>query len=164
MRAAELRPAWVVIRSVKRVLVIGMLAAAGLWTTSAQAVTHPPRAAFSHYVCRQAQNPQHREISVTAVMRPLHGTQHMAIKFSLLREAAGENSFHHVHVGDLDKWISPKDPTLGQRPADVWKLDKVVSNLAGPDVYRLKATFRWTGARHRVLGETSRQTPVCVAD
>ena len=88
----------------------------------------------------------------------------VAIEFSLFREAAGSSSFHHLHVGGLDQWISPKDPTLGQRNGDVWKLDKVVSDLAGPAVYRLKATFRWTDAHHRVLLHTSRETPVCRAD
>ncbi len=124
----------------------------------------PPRAELTHFVCRHAQNPKHREIAVTAVMRPLPGTEQMEIKFSLLRQPAGSPSFAQVHSGDLDKWIRPQNPTLGQRPADVWKLQKVVTDLAGTAAYRLRATFRWTGGQHRVLGRAVRITTVCRAD
>jgi hypothetical protein len=94
-------------------------------------------------------------------MRPLSGTQHMAIKFSLLRRPAGGSSFAQVYGGDLDQWISPPNATLGQRPDDVWELDKVVSGLAAPAAYRLRVEFRWRGAGGRVLGRATRFTPVC---
>lgn len=123
-----------------------------------------PRAQLTHFVCRLAQNPQRREIAVTAVMRPLAGTQAMEIRFSLLRQAAGSPSFTQVHSGDLDQWIHPQNPTLGQRPGDVWNLEKVVRDLSGTAVYRLKATFRWTGSDDRVLGTAIRLTTICRAD
>jgi hypothetical protein len=141
-----------------------MLVLAGSFGGVAQAVTSHPHAEITHYACRLAQNPQHREIAVTALMRYVHGTAHMAIKFSVSREAAGANSFSPLHENGLNDWVTPKDSTLGQRPGDVWKLEKQVSDLAGPAVYRLKATFRWTDAHHRVLLETTRDTPVCRAD
>jgi hypothetical protein len=149
---------------VKRAAIATVIALAGSCSPAAIAVARHPHAELTRYACRLAQNPQHREIALTAVMRHIGGTAHMAIEFSLFREAAGSSSFHHLHVGGLDQWISPRDPTLGQRNGDVWKLDKVVSDLAGPAVYRLKATFRWTDAHHRVLLHTSRETPVCRAD
>ncbi|HUZ28195.1 MAG TPA: hypothetical protein VMU90_03085 [Solirubrobacteraceae bacterium] len=148
----------------KRILIAATLVLAGGWTPAAQATSQPPRAELTHDVCRQAQNPSRREISVTAVMRPLPGTEHMAIKFSLSRQAAGARAFSPVRGGNLDKWVTPKDSTLGQRAADIWRLGKVVSDLAGPAVYRLKVTFRWTDAHHRVLGRAVRNTPVCRAD
>jgi hypothetical protein len=147
---------------VRRVLIICLSL---LWLSPlgvASAAT--PRAELTHFVCRQAQNPRHREMAVTAVMRPLSGTQAMEMKFSLLRQAAGARSFTQVHSGDLDKWIHPSDPTLGQRPADVWQVKKTVSDLAGTAVYRLKVTFRWIGSRHRRLDQAVRLTTICRAD
>ena len=130
----------------------------------AATVGHHPLAELTHFACRVAQNPQHRELAITAIMRYVHGTAHMAIKFELQREAVGSKSFAPVHSGDLDRWIGPKDPTLGQRLGDVWKLAKTVTDLAGPAVYRLKVEFRWIDAHHRVLVLTHRDTPVCRAD
>jgi hypothetical protein len=97
-------------------------------------------------------------------MRPLSGTQQMEIKFALLRQTAGSSSFNHVHVGDLDKWIHPQNPTLGQRADDVWRLQKVVTDLSGTAVYRLRATFRWLGSHQHVLGSAARTTTICRAD
>jgi len=131
----------------------------------ARASTEPPRASLSHFVCRQAQNPKHRDLSVTAVMRPVSGTQHMAIKFELQRQSAGSQSFGPVRGPGLGTWITPRgDPTLGQRPADVWNLHKQVMDLVGPAVYRLRVEFRWSAAQGHVLGRAQRTTSICRAD
>jgi len=130
----------------------------------AQGATQPPRDTLAHFLCRQAQNPRHRDMSVTAVMRPVSGTQHMAIEFVLQRQPAGVAAFRPVHGTGLDTWITPRDPTLGQRPADVWKLDKVVKDLVGPAVYRLRVEFRWTGQSHHVLSRAARTSAICRAD
>ena len=60
------------------------------------------------------------------------------------------------HAGDLGVWITPKNPTLGQLPGDVWNLQKSVVDLAAPATYRFRVTFRWTGAGGHVLGTTVR--------
>jgi hypothetical protein len=147
-------------------LIAAALVLAGASGGVAQAATpgHHPLAELTHFACRVAQNPQHRELAITAIMRHEQGTAHMAIRFELERESPGAQAFAPVRGGDLDHWISPKDATLGQRVGDVWKLAKTVSDLAGPAVYRLRVEFRWTDAHHRVLLLTHRYTPVCRAD
>jgi hypothetical protein len=77
-------------------------------------------------------------------MRPLTGTQHMALKFKLLSTSpAGTTTT--IHFGDLGTWKAPKNPTLGQQPGDVWNLQKSVYQLAAPADYRFSVSFRWTG-------------------
>ncbi len=88
----------------------------------------------------------------------------MAIKFTLLREPAGNRSFKPVKAGDLGRWLSPSDPTLGQRSNDVWTIHKPIKDMAGPAVYRLRVEFHWTNAQHRVLAHALRSTPICRAD
>lgn len=122
------------------------------------------QARLTHFLCRQAQSPKRRVMSVTAVMRPIPRTQHMQIRFDLLRQPAGASAFKPVYGGDLDRWIGPSDPTLGQRPADVWRLEKVIRGLAGPAVYRMRVSFRWLDAQRRVLGRAVRATSICRAD
>ncbi|HET9104398.1 MAG TPA: CARDB domain-containing protein [Solirubrobacteraceae bacterium] len=120
----------------------------------------PPRAQLTKYSCRRAIDPGQRAIAVTAVMRPLPGTRHMAIRFTLLRRAPGEATTE-VRAGDLGQWTSPSDPTRGQLPGDVWPLYKIVVPLAAPAVYQLQVAFRWTGRGGRTLGTTTRTTPAC---
>ncbi len=89
-------------------------------------------------------------------MRPLTGTQQLAIEFQLYEKPAGATSWTLVSVpGDsshLNVWLTPTLPTLGQRPGDVWNVPFPVANLAAPATYRFKVTFRWTGANGHVLG------------
>ena len=147
----------------KRLLtaVVAAGAAALVPPVAAATQSHSPRAELTHFVCRKDKVAAQRELAITAVMRPLTGTQHMAIKFSLLRRTPSSHSFSQLTSGDLGRWISPPDPTLGQRPGDVWSLDKAVSDLPGPAAYRLRVEFRWTGAHRRVLGRATRHTAVC---
>ncbi len=95
--------------------------------------------------CHRALDPGDRSAAVTAVMRPLVGTKHMAMRFDLLMSSKGATVQRVVNAGDLGVWITPKNPTLGQLPGDVWKLQKSVVNLAAPATYRFRVTFRWTG-------------------
>ncbi len=104
-----------------------------------------PRAQLSGYSCRLAIDPGARAIAATAVMRPVTGTRHMAIRFDLLSRAPG-GAVTEVHGGDLGQFTAPANPTLGQLPADVWRVHKLVVPLAAPAVYHLRAEFRWTGA------------------
>jgi hypothetical protein len=84
----------------------------------------------------------------------------MAMRFDLLM-SGGMMSPRVVSAGDLGVWITPNNPTLGQRPGDVWKLQKSVVNLAAPATYRFKVTFRWTGPGGHTLGTTTRYSPRC---
>ena len=111
--------------------------------------------------CHRALDPGDRSAAVTAVMRPLVGTKHMAMRFDLLMSSKGATAQRVVNAGDLGVWITPKNPTLGQLAGDVWKLQKSVVNLAAPATYRFRVTFRWTGAGGHTLGTTVRYSHRC---
>lgn len=129
-------------------------------STGTPATPSLPRAQLTGYGCHRAIDPSTRSIQVTAVMRPLAGTQRMAIRFDLLSRVPG-GTVTEIKGGDLGVFRSPPNPTLGQLPGDVWRLHKLVVPLAAPAVYRLRAEFRWTGRGGRVLGTATRLTPAC---
>ena len=147
----------------RHALHVGLIAGAVGVASCAVALgaTEPPRASLTDPICRQASNPLDRAVAITAVMRPVTGTERMQLKFELLEKARGKQSYTPVSGGDLGKWISPSDPTLGQRPADQWNLRKQVVNLAGPAVYRFRVGFRWIGAQGRSLERKSSWAPPC---
>jgi hypothetical protein len=95
-------------------------------------------------------------------MRPVSGTERMALKFGLERRTNRTAPFVRVRGHGLDKWEYPTDPpTLGQLPGDVWMLKHNVVNLAGPEYYRFRASFRWIGSNARVLMQSTRVSAVC---
>jgi hypothetical protein len=112
-------------------------------------------------ICRQAPDALDRAVAITAVIRPVTGTERMQLEFSLLEKPGHRRSFAPVRGGDLGKWISPANPTLGQRSADQWILRKQVVNLAGPAVYRFHVGFRWIDARGHSLGREYHWAPPC---
>jgi hypothetical protein len=120
----------------------------------------PPRVRLAAFACQRALDPPNRSVSVKAVMRPVAGTRALGLKFDLLQNAAGTTRTL-AGAGDLGIWLSPKDPTLGRRPGDIWVLTKSVSNLEAPAGYRFRVTFRWLGARDKLLGTAVRQSPRC---
>ncbi len=113
----------------------------------------PPPAQLTGFVCQTARSAPNREVSTTAVMRPRPGTQHMWLKFELLRRTAASPRYVAVRGGrhsDLGKWVSPPDPTLGQQPGDIWQLAKPVVDLSAPARYRFRVWFRWQLAKTQV--------------
>jgi hypothetical protein len=145
----------------RRVLVACVVSLAAAAPAAAVAPTTPPRASLQGLVCQRDTNPLDRVIAVTAVMRPVSGTQRMEMRFVLQRRAAGTDSFTPVHGGDLGRWLAPKSPTLGQRPTDVWRLRKLVANLMGPATYRFRVTFRWSSSPGVVLERTTLLSDAC---
>ena len=142
-------------------VVAGVLAAsASARGSHAVAASTAPRAQLIGESCRLAIDPGVRSIGVTAVMRPVTGTRHMAIRFTLYSRAPGQATTT-VRAGDLGQFATPTNPTLGQLPGDVWRLNKVVVPLAAPAVYHLQVTFRWTGGHGRTLATVTRSTPAC---
>jgi hypothetical protein len=127
---------------------------------SPAAATAPARAALAQFACDHALDPASRSVSVQAVMRPLTATRKLAVKFELLEKVPGSAPQTVVRAGDLGVWIAPTNPTLGRLPGDVWRLDKTALNLA-PASYQFRVTFRWTGARGRLLGTTVRLSHTC---
>ena len=119
-----------------------------------------PRDTLTAFACQRALDPPNRSVSVKAVMRPVTGTRTLALKFDLLEKQAGATRVL-TGAGDLGVWLSPKDPTLGRRPGDVWELTKAVSNLDAPASYRFRVTFRWLGAHDKVLTTAILQSTGC---
>jgi hypothetical protein len=120
-----------------------------------------PRASLVGFACRRALDPAQRSVSVQAVMRPLPRTRGFAVRFSLLRRVGFSQPAAVVRAGDLGVWITPRDPGLGSRPGDVWRLEKTVVNLQAPATYAFRVAFRWTGAGDRVVGRAVETTRVC---
>jgi hypothetical protein len=140
---------------------LGLAAAIGV-TASASATTRtPPRASLTAFACQRAFDPPDRSVSVKAVMRPVAGTRALSLKFDLLQRAAGRTR-SLTGAGDLGIWLSPRDPTLGRAPGDVWELNKAVSNLEAPASYRFRVTFRWLGAHDKVLATAVRRSGRCI--
>ncbi len=146
----------------RRALLICLIGAtAAGWASAAAGAANAPRASLVDPICRQSSNPLNRVVAITAVIRPLAGTERMEVQFNLLERPRGAGAYSEVRGGDLGKWLSPSDPTLGQRPADVWKQQKPVINLAGPAVYRFHVGFRWIGAQGHLLGRQYRWAGPC---
>jgi hypothetical protein len=106
--------------------------------------------------------PADRSISVTAVMKPVTGTQKMSIRFELLKRTKPGVGYSQVRGGDLGTWISPLgQPDLGKRPGDVWVVSHPVAALPAPATYRYRVSFRWIGAKGHVLATRTRTSEPC---
>jgi hypothetical protein len=143
-------------------LALAVLSSVAAAAPSSGASAVPPRSHLRRFVCQRAVDPLRRTVSVTAVMRPVPGTLRMAVRFNLLSRSRTGGAFSAVRVGDLGAWLSPIDqPTLGQRPGDVWVFSHPVAGLAAPAAYHYRVAFRWTGANGRVLASRTRLTANC---
>jgi len=127
--------------------------------SSAAAPVSPPRASLRAFVCQRGLDPPSRGISVQSVMRPIPGTERLAVRFELLRRQTGATVL--VRGGHLGTWISPANATLGTRVDDVWQVTKSVVDLAAPADYRFRVSFRWLGRHGRILGQAMRLTEKC---
>lgn len=148
-----------------RRLVTGLAAVAALAAVSAMRVASvsaaaPPRAQLSTFSCTHALDPGARAVGIKGVMRPVNGTRKMAMRFELLQRSPGLPG-QEVSGGDLGVWRAPPNPTLGQLPGDIWRLQKSVYNLAVPFTYQFRVTFRWTGQNGRVLRTATRYSHTC---
>ncbi len=124
------------------------------------ASSSPPRSQLSGYACTHALDPGSRAIAIKATMRPLDGTRKMAMRFELLQRSPGM-PVEEVTGGDLGTWRTPSNPTLGQLPGDIWRVQKSVYNLDVPFNYQFRVTFRWTGPTGKVIGTATRYTKTC---
>jgi hypothetical protein len=118
---------------------------------AAAGASQPPRASLQGFVCQPAANQLSRLIEVTAVMRPISGTESMELRFDLLEQRPG-HPFRQVYGGDLGRWR--------QLSVATWTIHKPVVNLPAPAVYRFRVTFRWVGSSG-VIGNQTRVSPLC---
>jgi hypothetical protein len=150
----------------RQIAVLVMLAVAGAAVAGsavAGASALAPRAQLRNLVCQKALDPPARAVSITAVMRPLAGTQKLELRFDLLARAAGAGGFTPLSGTGLGTWITPgaPNPTLGRRAGDVWIVHHPVADLAAPAAYRFRVGFRWLGAHGKVLGTATKTTASC---
>ena len=135
---------------------------AGAVPQIAGASSPPPRDTLGDFACHRSSDSLSRWMAVTAVMRPVSGTQHMAMRFQLLRRAPNSRTFTDVSGGDLGRWIRPTNPsTLGAQPGDHWTVQKQVVNLSAPAVYRFRVGFRWFGSKGQALQTVFRLSALC---
>ncbi len=120
-----------------------------------------PVAKLRGFSCQRSVNPVGRGVAVSAVMRPLRGTRKLALRFELLTRTKPGSPWTSVPGGDLGAWLTPRNATLGQRPGDVWILNKSVNELAAPAAYKYRVSFRWAGTRNRTLGTAVRMSATC---
>jgi len=124
--------------------------------TASGASAPPPRDQLRSFVCQKALDPPTRAVSIQGVMRPVTGTAKMQMRFDLMRKTKTGAAFKVVRGHFLGSWLTPDNPTLGQRPGDVWIVNHPVVGLPAPATYRFRVSFRWTGAHHRALGTVVR--------
>src|SRR5947209_8406908 len=140
---------------------LAALALAAGTSAADSAAGSDPHAQLRDFVCQRALDPPARAVQVEAVMKPISGTRKMRLRFELLMKPKGQQSYSEVRGGDLGTWISPSNPTLGQRPGDQWIVKKQVVDLQAPALYRFRVSFRWIGNHGRVLSTMTRLSPTC---
>jgi hypothetical protein len=152
--------------SVTVIVTLPSTAAVAGSTTSAPpitpAVAAPARSQLAGFACHQALEPVARSMSVRAVMRPITGTQRMEMRFELLSRSSTATGLVTLHGGGLGSWILPPNPTLGQRPGDVWIVPHPVYNLIAPAAYHYLVSFRWIGTGGTVLSSRTRRSGNCL--
>ena len=145
-----------------RRLLACLSALAGVGAVAPVATGSPRPVHLAAFACHSTLDPTARTVSVTSVMRPIPGTWTLSVRFSLLERAPGTSVEQSVgQSGDLGRWLTPADPTLGRRADDVWKLAKPVRDVAAPAAYRFAVSFRWKGRDGKVLATASRRTASC---
>ena len=148
-----------------RSLGVGAVAACaialGSVTAAAGTTTPPPNAQLKSFVCQKAVDPPARALSVQAVMRPVTGTSKMQMKFDLMRQTRAHPRFTVVRGKGLGNWLTPDNPTLGQRAGDVWIVNHPVVDLAAPATYKFRVTFRWIGAQGQTLSTAVQSSSTC---
>jgi CARDB len=136
------------------VLVLGAVTVPGAGAT-------PPRDQLRSFVCQKAVDPPSRAVSIKAVMRPVAGTAKMQMRFDLMRKTRRRGPFKIVRGHSLGSWLTPSDPTLGQRPGDVWIVTHPVVDLPAPATYRFRVSFRWLDSHGQRLSSASQSSPNC---
>jgi hypothetical protein len=143
-------------------LMIAAVAALALGTASASgASAPPPRDQLRSFVCQKALDPPTRAVSIQAVMRPVTGTVKMQMRFDLMRKTKPGAAFKVVRGHFLGSWLTPDNPTLGQRPGDVWIVNHPVVGLPAPATYRFRVSFRWLGSSGQQLSSAVQTSSTC---
>jgi hypothetical protein len=143
----------------RKLVLAGAILAAGSGLPTTVALGAVQHTALQDFVCHPAIKPGRRVVGVTAVMRPIPGTVRLAMRWQLMGTRAGHVT--PLRGGDLGKWISPHDPTLGQQPGDVWVLKHPVTGVPVGYTYRFRVSFQWIGSGSHVIATATRTSAPC---
>jgi hypothetical protein len=143
----------------RRLLLVGAILAAGSALPATLALGADQHANLEDFVCHPALRAGQRVVGVTALMRPIPGTVRLAMRFQLFGTKNGQVT--SVRGGDLGRWISPHDSTLGQQSGDVWVLKHPVTGVPVGSTYRFKIWFRWIGAAGHAIATSWRTSASC---
>ncbi len=138
---------------------MGAILAAGSALSTASALGADQHTQLKDFVCQRAVKPGRRVVGITAVMRPISGTVRLSMRWQLTGTKAGHVT--QLRGGDLGKWISPHDATLGQQPDDVWVLKHPVTGVPVGSTYRFRVSFRWLGDGGHVIATSTRTSAPC---
>jgi hypothetical protein len=94
-------------------------------------------------------------------MRPVRGTAKMQMRFDLMRRTRPGGPFRLVRGRLLGSWVSPQNPSLGERPGDVWIVNHPVVDLPAPATYRFRVSFRWIGSNGQQLSTAVQSSANC---
>ncbi len=143
-------------------MMIAAVVVLALGTGSASGASAPaPHDQLRSFVCQKALDPPTRAVSVQAVMRPVTGTSKMQMRFDLMRKTKPGAPFKVVRGQFLGSWLIPDNPTLGQRPGDVWIVNHPVVGLPAPATYRFRVSFRWLGSSGQQLSSAVQSSSSC---
>jgi hypothetical protein len=143
------------------VVAAGLAAVVAGSATASGAGAPPPRDQLRSFVCQKALDPPTRAVSIQAVMRPVSGTAKMQMRFDLMRKTKRGGAFKIVRGHSLGSWLTPDNPTLGERPGDVWIVNHPVVGLPAPATYRFRVSFRWLGSNGQQLSSAVRSSSNC---
>ena len=149
------------VRFVRAGVAAGLVATVIGSATASGASAPPPRDQLRSFLCQKALDPPGRSVSIQAVMRPLSGTAKMQMRFDLMRRTRLRAPFRLVRGRLLGSWITPQNPSLGQRPGDVWIVNHPVVDLSAPATYRFRVSFRWFGSNGDQLSSVARSSSNC---
>src|SRR5690242_16360888 len=144
-------------------LMIALVAALAFGSATASGASAPPAPhdQLRSFVCQKALDPPTRAVSIQGVMRPVTGTAKMQMRFDLMRKTKTGAAFKIVRGHFLGSWLTPDNPTLGQRPGDVWIVNHPVVGLPAPATYRFRVSFRWIGSSGQQLSSAVQSSPTC---
>jgi hypothetical protein len=131
--------------------------------TAGHRTAHPrPPYAATLASCRRSPRIAGRVASVSAMMRPIHGGTHLALRISLYQRPLGTGRWTlRSDVPGLGAWTTPSDPTIGSRSADVFKYRQAVARLVVPFAYRFRVEFRWSDGDGKVVRRAATTTATC---
>lgn len=112
--------------------------------------------------CRRSPRIERRVVAVAAHMRPIASGTHLSLRVQLYQRPLSSRHWTlRSDVPGLGEWISPADPTLGSRLADVFAYHQAVGRLVVPDAYRFRVSFRWLDDAGNVVRQEHATTRPC---